>query len=322
MGYTKRELRVGFLTPAFLGNAEQSGQWRTPPFKHLLREWWRVAWAAKNDPANWKKMREVEAPLFGHAWWKGDKDKNGRSVSVRKSRVLLRIAPWDRGSMNAMPVTKPAAERAPQSAKYLAYGPEGELNEKPAISEGIHSELQLAWPDGMAGTEHLEETMKLIQAFGTLGGRSRNGWGSLWLDEIEGLPDVNVFTRPWKDCLALEWAHAIGRDETAPLIWTTGEPVREWTAVIESLAAIRKAVNAAMDGGARKVLNQPVAGRGGRVPSSLRFKVRRVQGGLQGVIFHMPCTPPDLARHSRKNVLDAWQQTHELLDGQFRRSSV
>ena len=29
---------VKFLTPAFLGNAEQSGQWRTPPFKALLRQ--------------------------------------------------------------------------------------------------------------------------------------------------------------------------------------------------------------------------------------------------------------------------------------------
>ena len=32
-----------FLTSVFLGNAEQSGQWRTPPFKALLRQWWRVA---------------------------------------------------------------------------------------------------------------------------------------------------------------------------------------------------------------------------------------------------------------------------------------
>lgn len=27
---TKLEYTVRFLTPAFLGNAEQSGQWRTP----------------------------------------------------------------------------------------------------------------------------------------------------------------------------------------------------------------------------------------------------------------------------------------------------
>lgn len=28
---------VRFLTPAFLGDAEQTGQWRTPPFKERLR---------------------------------------------------------------------------------------------------------------------------------------------------------------------------------------------------------------------------------------------------------------------------------------------
>ncbi len=41
---TMRELtyQVGFNTPAFLGNAEQQAQWRTPPFKALLRQWWRV----------------------------------------------------------------------------------------------------------------------------------------------------------------------------------------------------------------------------------------------------------------------------------------
>ena len=38
----KLEYQVRFLIPAFLGNAEQSGQWRTPPFKALLRHWWRM----------------------------------------------------------------------------------------------------------------------------------------------------------------------------------------------------------------------------------------------------------------------------------------
>ena len=34
-----RELtyQVSFNTPAFLGNSEQQAQWRTPPFKALLR---------------------------------------------------------------------------------------------------------------------------------------------------------------------------------------------------------------------------------------------------------------------------------------------
>ena len=35
--------QLRFQTPAFLGNAQQQAQWRTPPIKALLRQWWRVA---------------------------------------------------------------------------------------------------------------------------------------------------------------------------------------------------------------------------------------------------------------------------------------
>lgn len=58
-----KELRytVRFNTPAFLGNAEQAGQWRTPPFKALLRQWWRVAYAAeRNFDVSMAEMRREE----------------------------------------------------------------------------------------------------------------------------------------------------------------------------------------------------------------------------------------------------------------------
>lgn len=35
----KLTYRVSFVTPAFLGNAEQTGQWRVPPFKGGTYEW-------------------------------------------------------------------------------------------------------------------------------------------------------------------------------------------------------------------------------------------------------------------------------------------
>ncbi len=45
---TMRELtyQVSFNTPAFLGNAEQQDQWRTPTFKAMQRQWWRMVKAA------------------------------------------------------------------------------------------------------------------------------------------------------------------------------------------------------------------------------------------------------------------------------------
>jgi CRISPR-associated protein Cmr1 len=35
MKMIKKEFTVRFNTPAFLGDAEQTGAWRTPPFKSI-----------------------------------------------------------------------------------------------------------------------------------------------------------------------------------------------------------------------------------------------------------------------------------------------
>ncbi len=78
LGYTVR-----FLTPAFLGDAEQHGRWRTPPFKALLRQWWRVVYAADhNFNVNIREMRHEEGLLFGNAWLDNE---------FRKSLVRMRL---------------------------------------------------------------------------------------------------------------------------------------------------------------------------------------------------------------------------------------
>lgn len=83
----KLEYTVRFTTPAFLGNAEQSGRWRTPPIKALLRQWWRVAYAAdKNFTVRVDEMRHEEGLLFGHAWLEDDNDQRGQRSRRGKAR--------------------------------------------------------------------------------------------------------------------------------------------------------------------------------------------------------------------------------------------
>ena len=82
---------ITFLTPAFLGNAEQNGQWRTPPFKALLRQWWRVVWAERHGfRCDIAAMRHDEGRLFGNAWLDGD---------FRRSAVRMRLSRWTDGSL-------------------------------------------------------------------------------------------------------------------------------------------------------------------------------------------------------------------------------
>jgi CRISPR-associated protein Cmr1 len=117
-------LTVRFLTPAFLGDAEQAGRWRTPPFKTLLRQWWRVVYAADCDfHVTIEAMRREEGLLFGNAWLKNE---------FCKSRVRLRLDRWESGTLKSWnelersTVTHPEVQRTSYKVgphAYLGYGP-------------------------------------------------------------------------------------------------------------------------------------------------------------------------------------------------------
>ena len=92
MTMIQHRYRLTFLTPAFPGNAEQTGPWRTPPFNALLWQWWRVVYASEQGhSANVAAMSAAEASLFGAA-----ADGAGQS---NRSRVRLRLGSWDKGRL-------------------------------------------------------------------------------------------------------------------------------------------------------------------------------------------------------------------------------
>ncbi len=226
--------RLHCTTPAFLGNAEQSGQWRTPPIKALLRQWWRVAYVAdQTRPVSVDAMRAAEGRLFGTA----SDDREGGSS---KSLVRIRLEDWGAGKLTnwqeldlhkvAHPEFKRQGKVVPIGAQlYLGYGPldsqgGGTVLKKAnaAIQANQSTELRLACLDNLEAPR-LRHALWLIQQYGTLGGRSRNGWGSLVLTPVEQTPafDAQLDPRacmPWRDALQADWPRAIGSDEQGPLI--------------------------------------------------------------------------------------------------------
>jgi len=359
--WVTRTFRVEFTTPAFLGDARQSGAWRTPPFKHLLREWWRVVYA---DQSRYRvdidAMRRAESALFGAA-----ADGEGAQSLVR-----LRLSRWDDGSLESWDrdplVHHPeVGERGKEIGAhlYLGYGPlnfnrgtflgrkEGKgFVGKRAIDAGEEARLMLAFPAMQA--EALDRAFWLIDCYGAIGGRSRNGWGSILLKgAIEGALPL----RDWEQCLDYEWAHAIGKDEQGPLIWGT-KRFTDWEGLMRDLAQIKiglrtrfilslnaragdrqlyrfnKKTKQREESGIshgspqqRHWLSYPITNHDVsewrqkklRLPNSLRFKVRRDENGkLYGVIFHMPCKPPRGFRPDTRTLIAVWRQVHQFLDGE------
>lgn len=319
-----------FDTPAFLGDAEQNGVWRTPPFKALLRQWWRV-WAARGCSYDVDKLRRREHELFGGVF--GASNEKGHS-----SRVRLRLTQWRNGVTEALPKTKRIGKPPADPLVYLGYGPVN--TEKNADGKGRHDVIRPYLPvDAPANTLQLIapsadmcelfDVVQFIQWFGTLGSRARNGWGSLHLelDPVAAMPTLldahalnqrnpllHAHALPYRTALHCDWPHAFGLDDQKRLlIWRT-QSHNAWAEAMRELAiakqAFRKAVPAARRGfGRRHLLAYPVTkqvveawqanhSRGwdeARFANQLRFKVHRLDGHFVGYAFHLPCRlPPSL----------------------------
>ena len=350
----KIEYQVSFVTPAFLGNAEQQAQWRTPPFKALLRQWWRVREAAFLG-YDYKRVREEEGKVFGHAWLKMDSKKTW----AMKSQVLLRLDEWRPGRMKTwLPtdpqVSHPEVNRPSIGAHlYLGYGPLSpkkggtSLKMTPAIQENEGAKFYIAHPEELA--DSLRDTLQLLHWFGTVGSRSRNGWGSFALegDGIVGYealtrynPLVRKISRKFRDCLQDEWPHALGEDDQGVLLWRTKD-YGSWSEVMKTLAEIK--IDFRVNGlpfsrnknakipriDERHVVAYPITHHDvqnwekARLANQLRFKVARQKEKYYGFIYHLPCKIPsellkDLTAADRGWITNResniWEKVHHQLD--------
>ena len=340
---------LSFTTPAFMGNAEQNAQWRTPPIKALLRQWWRVAYAAdKKFSVCMDEMRCEEGLLFGHAWLEDDKNKQGEKVAARKSQIRIRLDRWHGGKLRQSDwpelgtVAHPEVPRAVASDLYLGYGPvtlpRGSqcptLKANAAIQADEFATLSIAVPE--ADAPLIKRALWLIDRYGTLGGRSRNGWGSFAITPKDDASKLigELVVHDWKQALTpvFDWPHAIGKDEKGALIWQTA-PYDDWKSLMTILAEIKivlrtqfKFPNEKPDGQVheRHWLSYPITrhsvhawGNNARLPNTLRFKVRRtIDGKLVGIIFHVPHLPPAAFKPDQRTIEAVWKHTHAFLDNQ------
>ena len=343
--------RLTFISPAFLGDAQQSAQWRTPPIKALLRQWWRVVYAADcRHRADLDRMRECEGRLFGIA-----ADGDGLS---RRSRLRLRIDEWRSGTLHQW---EPEPARVPHPEVghvgphlYLGFGPLTYLKGSGTVLTGKDGQRRSAIPAGDSAelaiaclepgeTERIRRALALAHRYGTVGGRSRNGWGSLALTPSQDTPplaaDDSACLLDWSLALQTDWAQAIGRDSRGALVWQT-PPHADWRTAMVALAQAKIALRtrfrfpqAHPDGCVhdRHWLAYPVTRHDVtdwkrdnlRLPNTLRFKLRRdPDKRVRGIVFHMPCLPPPAFAPDRSRIDAVWRQVHEQLNDLLQRISA
>lgn len=259
--------QVSFNTPAFLGNAEQQAQWRTPPFKALLRQWWRIV-KAPSVKVNYdhKRLLTDENALFGSAL---------DGASSNRSKVQLRLSAWDEGTLTQLPSMKmhqhPEVKdtgtgqlRPIGTGVYLGFGPVTTQGIRKAIEPcKIPPTLKVRCPE--TDLDDIKKAMQLIAWFGSVGSRARNAWGSVRLEGdgisgIEGLCDsklsellsLRTISAALGDRLAGDWPHSMGLcSDGRPAVWlvVAGQKQVEgktqflgfdkWEQVLERFAALK-----------------------------------------------------------------------------------
>lgn len=331
---TEIVLNISFNTPAFLGNSVQEAQWRVPPFKALFRRWWRVV-KAKDVNYDYEQLLSLENELFGKASEK----------TATRSRIIFKLDNWNMGSgYNKIQkkVFHPEASggRHIDSDLYLGYGPVN--GNKTALPVGSAAKLSMIFPE--KHKKDMEATVDLIAIFGSIGSRSRNGWGSINIegrntDLIAQKQLIIKYGRSFNEAMQEIWPHCIGLDSSKnPLIWQTADIRNSWTEVIQDLAKLKIAFRTHFEikGGKfhptplkRHILSYPItnhdlAGRDMRMarnPSQLIFKVIKTDKEYRGLVYHMPSKVSDdfiADNHMRSQYQDlepnVWNELHLFLD--------
>ena len=210
----KIDFTVEFLTPCFLGGADQNAEVRVAPFKAGLRYWWRVLYGQKYGD----KLKSVEDEIFGTA-------KSDAKTRVGKSRVIWefvdsRIDYQEEKTITSFTKIKYGSDKVYEKISdrdrithakigskdnrmnilnYLALGKftlDDENDVNPKNNKPIKKNYRFMKPGSRISfnvrissekKSEIIDALKFFIMFGGVGGKSRNGFGSMYSKEIDEL---------------------------------------------------------------------------------------------------------------------------------------
>lgn len=177
---TDIDFEIEFVTPTFLGGADGNAEIRTAPFKTVLRYWWRVLFGKKYM----SQLKQKEDEIFGS--------------TEMASKVRLQIVSTSNVNINKNNFQKFSMQHNYGShliqiniLDYLAYGKHEYVKGQGNVYAYSHIEPSAKIKFSLSkrlSEEHAYEVKDAIKAFvmfGGVGSRARNGYGSIYCEEIE-----------------------------------------------------------------------------------------------------------------------------------------
>jgi CRISPR-associated protein Cmr1 len=197
--------------------------------------------------------------------------------------------------------------------------------------------------------EQMEKVLTLIQAFGAVGGRSRNGLGSfqfiseIFDKSIAAKTFSAIIMSDWKGCMKKDYPNGLGESQKGLLLWKTKGYHKSWEGTMTSLAETYIAVRAgnahdvkldpldpggvkgSPKAGERHLLGVPLThhpisnDKSERYASPLRFIIKKRSEGYMGFVLHVPHAF-SLKLPSSINQIEVWEKVHNKLDALMERA--
>ena len=329
-------LKVKVLTPMFLGGADGNAELRAAPFRAAIRYWWRVVVGVGNSST----LLKNESELFG-----------GVKIESVKSKVDVSVAGNVKVETPVFSLNKinhPEAEKAHckvDGPGYLAgmghYNFKKGFTKKAILPEQEFN-LKVAYPHN--NKNEIEKTLTLMNVFGTIGARSRNGFGSFIFTGFNNIKIKNFQIKDYSKIINDKenaYPHSLTGDSTGLTFWklkdnnqtNNGAILRELADVYIKLKTSPFFKFKTKGPGERHLLGYPVmnhglnewGGNSGRVPSQLRLMVKNdTTGNLNGYILHIAHALPQDKKWfpqlaSQQNI---WQEVHKFLDNKMERVKI
>ena len=346
---TTLSLNCTIITPMFLGNADQKAELRAEPFKGLLRYWWRVA--AGRNFASPMDMLEKESKIFG-----GGGDKGYKSLVRVKVEGTPKVVE-DEKLPAVKDIKHPEVPLPVNPLLYLGYGPitwkkgKGAVFDRSYLAPGENFKVIITLPDYLLKDKVFSASLFYVRAFGTIGSRCRNGWGSFQITKIDpetkGIAlykeyNEELYERDYPFVLAGERSASGKKD----LIWKTSRFHSTWQDTMKELAEIYIAVRVQLGADGRGdiderhllgfpltnhfAVNAPNWGGKARHASPLRLLVRKRRNGYVGFVLHLPF---GISSRMRRNAsgsvffnptkqFSIWQKVHDKLDKLMQRARI
>lgn len=349
---TELKFTVEFVTPCFLGGADGNAEIRAAPFKNLIRRWWRIVNGNLSPEDLWKK----EAELFGSTEKNPDIIEENKSLPKSqkkveifgKSKVELKIIDSSKVNIiSARPIRfadetmiHPEVEKNGGQIPfetYLGMGPIfGSDYKKSYIKEGSIIKFSLTVPKRQDNSIYVEfiKTLTLINMFGSIGSRSRNGWGSIRL--IGKWPESDLLDSAinWSTVFTSDdkrvYPFYLGKDKNGYMIWKS-EKFPYWSDAMAFLAKAymetrtnfkfkkNNSKNQVIE--QRHLLGYPVTHHNvkgwDRLPSQLLLKVIKTpEQKYIAQIMHLPSAIPLKwdSESAGAGQGKTWDEVHKFLD--------